>query len=252
MPAQSPAQPVLSRRIVRTEQFRSESLTPPQRAALFDRLYAVYCETMRGHTREQFERHLLSAGDLRLTLYYGAFGDFAGFAYIAIQCVEHERKTVASFCAGGFFRHGYHGGVSGMLFGLREALRFKLRRPRTALGYLSRTSSPAAYRLFATTMPRVYPSRVRQTPAAIEALVRTIGERRNYVRVGDDPWVVRSDAIPRDASRLFELGDDADVRFCVQRNPRFTEGEALLIWIPLNAATIVGGLYRQVRLRLGR
>ncbi|MCV7195172.1 hypothetical protein BST12_23930 [Mycobacterium angelicum] len=238
--------------MVKTERLRSESLTPAQRTPLFDRLYAVYSETMWGHTREEFEKHLLSAGDLSLTLYYGDRGEFAGFAYIAIQSVEHGRKPVAAFSAGGFFRPGYHGGVAGMLFGLREAIRFKLRRPRTALGYLSRTSSPAAYQLFVKTMPLVYPNRFRQTPVDIESLVRAIGERRRYVRVGESPWVVHSDAVPRDASRLRRLVDDADARFCVQLNPRFAEGEALLIWIPLNAATIVGGLYRQVRLRLGR
>lgn len=207
---------------------------------------------MWGHTREQFEEHLFGAGDLGLTLYYGEFGEFAGFAYIGIQCIEHECKTVAAFSAGGFFRHGYHGGTAGMLFGLREALRFKLRRPRTALGYLSRTSSPVAYQLFARTMPLVYPNRFRQTPADVEALVRTIGQRRRYVPVGDSPWIVRSDAIPHDAARLLRSSDDADIRYCLQLNPRFAEGEALLVWIPLNAATIAGGFYRQVRLRLGR
>lgn len=240
------------RSIVKSERLRSDSLSWAQRQALFDRLYSIYSETMWGHTREEFERHLFCAGDLSITLYYGEFAELAGFAYIGIQSVEHAGKTVAAFSAGGFFRPGYHGGITGMRFGLREAIRFKLRRPRTALGYLSRTSSPAAYQLFVTTMPLVYPNRFRQTPAEVEALVRTIGERRRYVRVGDSPWVVRSDAVPRDASRLLQLVDNADARFCVQLNPRFAEGEALLIWIPLTPATIAGGLYRQVRLRLRR
>ncbi|WP_224770100.1 hypothetical protein [Mycobacterium simulans] len=142
--------------------------------------------------------------------------------------------------------------MSGILFGLREALRFKLRQPHMPLGCLVRTSSPVVYRLFARTMPRVYPNRMCRTPPDVEALVRAISAGRHYTPVGESPWVVTSVAIPRDGSRMRLLDDDPDVRFFLQLNPRFTEGEALLFWVPLNAATIAGGLYRQVRLRLGR
>ncbi|SON59811.1 hypothetical protein MSIMFI_01298 [Mycobacterium simulans] len=244
--------PLQLRRIVRSETLRPASLAPEQRSALFDRLHAVYSETTLGLTRDQLENVLFSADDLRLTLYYGAYGEFAGFTSIGIQCVEHEGKTVATFSPGGFLRRGYHAGVSGILFGLREALRFKLRQPHMPLGCLVRTSSPVVYRLFARTMPRVYPNRMCRTPPDVEALVRAISAGRHYTPVGESPWVVTSVAIPRDGSRMRLLDDDPDVRFFLQLNPRFTEGEALLFWVPLNAATIAGGLYRQVRLRLGR
>lgn len=247
------ALPTSDRRIVSSESVRSEALSPALRSSLFGRMYAVYSETMYGHTREQFEQHLLGGGDLHLTLYYGARGEFAGFAYIGIQRIEHRGKPVAAFSAGGFFLPGYHdGGVSGMLFGLRKALWFKLCHPRTALGYLARTSSPVAYRLFTRTMIRVYPIRTRSTPPEIDALVRKLGAGRHYVPLGADPWVVRSDAIPRDTTGMSRLQDHPDVRFYRRLNPRFAQGEALLVWMPLNAATIVGGLYRQIRLRLGR
>ncbi|WP_241010579.1 hypothetical protein [Mycobacterium camsae] len=239
------------RRIAGSETVRSETLSAGRRAELLDRMYDVYTQTMHGHTREQFEQHLFGAGDLRLTLYRGASGEFAGFAYIGIQCVEHAGRPVAAFSAGGFFRPGYHdGGVSGMAFGLREALRFKLRRPGTALGYLARTSSPVAYRLFTRTMPRVYPSRGRPIPPDIDALVRKLAAGRGYRPIGADPWIVRSDAVPRNAAGMNRFESHPDVRFYRELNPH--HDEALLVWIPLTAVTMLGGLCRQVRLRLSR
>lgn len=93
--------------------------------------------------------------------------------------------------AGVFFRPGYHGGATAGLFGLRQALRFKLRAPRTPLAYVTRSSSPAVYRLLASTMPRLYPSRTRSTPPKIETLAMAVSGRRHYEPVGADPWVVR-------------------------------------------------------------
>ena len=139
-----------------------------------------------------------------------------------------------------------------MLFGLRQALLFKLNEPLTPLGYLIRTSSPAVYRLLASTVPRIYPSPKQQTPAAVEALVHAVSARRRYVSVGEDPWVVRSGATPRHPTRLQRLEDDPNVQFFIDRNPRFAEGEALLVWVPVDAANLAGLSFRLLYARLSR
>ncbi|QLL10245.1 hypothetical protein H0P51_15170 [Mycobacterium vicinigordonae] len=235
------------------EFFESDSLSGARLSEIFDGIYDVYRATMYGHTREQFEHHLLGSGNLHLALYYGIAGEIAGFAFIGIQCVEHRGTTFAAFSGGGFFRPEYRDcGVPGMRYGLREALRFKLRHPGVALGYLARTSSPVAYHLFARTMPRVYPSPTRSTPPDVEALVRKFSAGRDYIPVNDDPWIVRSDAVPHDVSRMRRLDGHPNVQFYRERNPNYTDGEALLVWIPLNMATIAGGIHRQIRLLLQR
>jgi hypothetical protein len=149
-------------------------------------------------------------------------------------------------------RLGYRGGSSGALFGLREALRFKLRHPRIPLAYFTRTSSPAAYRLIASTMPRVYPSCTHETPADVSALMSAISFRRQYVPVGGERWVVRSPAIPNNASRLRRLERDPYARFYTQLNPRYAQGSSLMTWVPLNLANIFGGLVGLLRGRSAR
>ncbi len=239
-------------RIVRKDYLRWASLEPAQRSALIDGLYAVYSATVRDLTRDEFETLVFGAGNGRLALFYGEGEELAGFTYARIERMEHAGRTHAVFCAGVYFRPGCRGGVLGALFGLREALRFKLRQPRTPLAYCTRSSSPAPYRLLASTMPRVYPSRKHQTPAEVEALACALTARRQYVRVGKSPWVVRSGATPRDASRLGRIEHDPDVRFYTELNPRFAEGHSLLAWVPLDAANVAGGLFRALRAKLAR
>lgn len=45
---------------------------------------------------------------------------------------------------------------------------------------------------------------------------------------------MRSPATPNDSSRLRRLHNSEHVRFYVELNPRFAEGDSLLTWIPLD------------------
>ncbi|GAB91713.1 hypothetical protein [Gordonia rhizosphera] len=242
----------ITRRIARRECLDAASMTPAERSALADRLFEVYSDTVHGFDRRDFESQVFAADDVRLALFYGAEGELAGFACAHVERIAHDDRTYAVLCASLYFRLGYRGGTSGALFCLREALRFKLREPRTPLVYVTRCASPAVYRLLASTMPEVYPSRTRQTPSDVEALVRIVGQRWGYVPVTDGPWVVSSVATPHEPSRLRRLDSDPDARFYLRMNPRFAEGDALVVWTPLSAANIAGGIFRLLRGKLGR
>ncbi|MFL0181630.1 hypothetical protein [Mycobacterium sp. SMC-15] len=218
-----------------------------ERQTLADQLYDVYSETVRGLTRDELADEVLGRNDARVALFYGTKRELAGFSYVGIERIEHAGRQYAVFCASVYCRLGYRGGVQASRFGLREALRFKFREPNTPLAYLTRCASPAVYRLIASTMPRVYPSLLHQTPDDVEALIRKLSVRRNYRSVGEDPWIVRSVATPQNPSRLSHIQRDAQVRFFIELNPRFADGLALLTWTPLDAANIAGGLCQLAR-----
>ncbi len=228
------------------------SLSPAQRSALSAKLFDIYDETVHGVTQVELDTMIFGTDDGRLALFYSAHDELVGFSFASIERVQHGGRTFAVFVAGVLFRLGCRGGSSASLFGLRQALQFKLRHPRTPLAYVSRSSSPAAYRLLACTMPRVYPSRGEEPSDEIVALVRAASARLQYAPVGDGPWIVHSGATPRDTSRMRRIKRDPHTRFYLELNPRYAEGEALMVWIPLDAANIAGGLFRLLRTRLGR
>jgi hypothetical protein len=251
-PSAAPTRGDGPQRIVRSERLRLASLDPSERSAVIDQLYRIYSETVQGDTREQFEAQVFGGGEVRVALFYGTCDELAGFTFAGIARMDHGGRNYAVFCAGVFFRLGYQGGKWSALFGLREALRFKLREPRTPLAYCTRSSSPAVYRLLASTMPEIYPSRHCETPAEIESVVRAFTARRKYVAVGEGPWVVKSGARPRNAARMRRIISDPEARFYTELNPHYAERNALVVWIPLGPRNIVGGLLRLLRGRLAR
>ncbi|KAA1250037.1 hypothetical protein F0Q45_11965 [Mycobacterium simiae] len=213
------------------------------------RLYEVYATTSYGCTAEQFAAVFFRGDDVRVVLFYGESDEIAGFSYTAFEPMHHEGRTLTLINAGVFFRPGYHGGTDTGLFGLKQALRFKLCHPLSTLVYVTRCSSPAVYRLLASTMSRIYPSPRCPTPPDIEALARAASTLRNYVSVGQNPWIVRTIAIPRYASRLRTIEEDPLARYFSYLAPRYAAGECLLVWLPLDAANIAGGLLRLLRRR---
>jgi hypothetical protein len=241
-----------SKRVYRTAYVRSASLSPVQRSALIDQLYEIYCETVRGDSRDVFETLIFGACGVRIALFYGAEDELAGYSYIGADHVDHAGRTYAVQRGGTFFRLGYHGGPNSMVFGMCNALRYKLRHPRTPLAYLTRSTTPAVYRLIASIMPRAYPSPKLQTPQHVLALIPVLTARRGYLPVDGNPWVVREDTSLCDPSRLRRLQGDPYAQFYTELNPRFAHGESLLTWAPLDVANVVGGLLRVLRRRLAR
>ena len=233
-------------RIVRREYLRSECLETARRRELADELYNIYSETLHGYTPEAFDDLIFGTPRVRLALFYSARDELAGFAFAAIDRIEHAGRTHAVMGGGGFFRSHYRGGPLASLFILGQGIRARLREPHIPLAYLTRATTPAAYRRLAWAMPTIYPSRRRQTPVDVETLVRTLSPRRHYVQVSDSPWVVRS-AAPHDPSRLQRLDHDPDVRFYLELNPRFAQGESLLVWVRADMADLAGGFARALR-----
>lgn len=242
VPAPRPA----PERIVRREYLRSECLRAARRRELAGELYDIYTETLHGYTPEAFDELVFGTLPVRLALFYGARDDLAGFAFAAIDRIEHAGRTHAVMGGGGFFRSQYRGGPVASLFLLGQGIRARLREPQVPLAYLTRATTPAAYRRLAATMPTIYPSRRHPTPVDVETLVRALSPRRHYVPVGDSPWVVRS-AAPHDPTRLRRLDHDPDVRFYLELNPGFARGESLLVWVRADLADLAGGFARALR-----
>ena len=231
------------------------TLDASARSELCERCHAIYRELSETLDRERFEQLFFQRDDTRIALFYGSRGELAGFSNATILRVQHEGIEHAVFSAGVYVQLAYRAGEMSAIYGLTEALRFRLRHPRTPLAYLSMASSPAPYCLFTRTMSRVYPSRHRETPPKLESLVRKVIEVRGLTPIGDSPWLVETFVKPRDLARLHvsrRLRDDPDAAFYRQQNPTFetTADAALLVWIPLDSANILTGLLRATWRRL--
>jgi hypothetical protein len=229
-------------------------LDPYRRASLGDALFSIFSDYYAGFDRDDFASLFLARDDLVLGLLYGPGGRLAGFCSIRRTIYTASRRRYGVFSAGVYVDTDFKGGRVAAMFGLLEALRFKLWHPWLRVAYLGIAHTPAPYRLFTRTMARVYPSRVARSgdpPGEIAEVMRLGLADRGWPTVGLDPWVLATPMLARRSNwleRKPEMREDPDVRFFAERVPGWAErGHALAVWIPLDIRDIVGGALRVLR-----
>lgn len=241
-----PLAPTPRKKIARLERVTLRDVPPQELPPLIDRLFAIFQEFFADVDRDGFVARYLSDGSTRLALCYGDDGALVGFSAAAISRVEVGGRAHLVFSAPVLISLGYRAGAEVALFGLTEALLVKLGRPWAPLAYVAATATPASYGLFARTMTEFYPSVRGPAPEAVVEAMEQVRRQRRLERVGESPWVVRSSR-PLGAQRLAAEGamrDDRHAAFFREASPRWLEGEALLVWIPLDLANIASGVFR--------
>jgi hypothetical protein len=237
------------KRITNTRTLRLGDLTKAEREALYVEAYALYAAYKTGVDRATFERHFFADDDARVALFHDEAGALIGFYSAAVQRVAHEGRQHAVFGALLCIDTRYDGTREATVRAIVDALRFKLREPRTPLAFMGVVTTPASFRRLAVTMPTTYPSRHVPTPAAIDALVRETARLRGLTFVDEARWLVRGLGEPRQPERLKHsqsLRDDPHARFYMDRNPRFEEGIGMLIWFPLDVENLFRALVRRL------
>lgn len=247
-----PPRPRAPRRpISRTRRVSLAQLAPEVRATLCADAYAIYARYKTGVDRDTFDRQFLADDSARAALFYSHDGELVGFACASLHRIVHAGRIHAVYGAMLFIDTDYRGTREATYFAVTEALRVKLREPRTPLAYLGVVTSPASYRMFAAAMPTYYPSRRTPVPPAVHQLVRSALDRRGLALEDDQHLLVRGLGAPAQPARLLaaaSLRDDPDARFYLDRNPRFSEGVAMLLWVPLTLQNLLGALARLVGL----
>ena len=237
-------------RVTRARRVILGQLAPAEREDLSARAYAIYAAYKRDVDRATFQRAFLSDDATRVALFHGEDGAFAGFATAAIDRVDSAAQRLAVYSALLFIDTHYSGVGPASLFAIKEALRFKLREPRTPLAYMGVVTSPASYRMFAATMPTFYPARGAAVPPGAARAMRDAARARGLTFVDEERLLVRGLGAPRYPERLrgaATLRDDPDARFYLDRNPAFDEGVGMLIWVPLTLGNLLGALARRVQ-----
>jgi hypothetical protein len=232
--------------VARVEHFMLADLSPAERAKLVDDTYRISLAYFPDDDRDGFEQAFFSGDTTWTFLFYGANGALAGFSAVSCLWVSHEGQDHAVFkgvtCVDARYKLTWRSRMPVML----EAALFKLRHPRTPAGYMGMAASPSGYRLLASSVPRLYPSRHAAMPETIKALVLKATRMRGFEPVDEERLLVSATSRLAQPERLRSsrsLKDDPDARFFVEQNPDF-DRFYMLVWVPLDLGNLARGAAR--------
>ncbi|HLT35761.1 MAG TPA: hypothetical protein VK034_05735, partial [Enhygromyxa sp.] len=233
-----------------------ETLDSPAREALVDALYRVHSEIFDGVDRDAFVHYVIDspAERTRIMVQRDDADRIVGyFAFHLFRRTIRGREVAVLRGESGFLRE-HRGGASTLRFGFGEGIDAFARNLGVPLYYLGCLVHPTSYHSFCKYMRPVWPSREHPADAELRALMSELGDSFGLDKVGEDPLVRQVGWRTRDteAERAFwQRCDKPDVRFYIEANPGYVEGHGLLTLVPVDAASLVGGVGRIAREKTG-
>jgi len=232
-------------------------LSPEERATFTDALYRVHCELFDGVSRASFARYVVDApaDETRILVHRDSQGEIVGyFAGHTFRRTLRGAPVVVLRAEMGMLR-GHRGGATNARYGFSEAARIVARSPGTPVYLLTCLIHPSSYDDLTRYARPVWPSPTHRPDAELLALLCELGDSFGLRPVGDDPLVRKVGWRPRDtaAERAFwRRNERPAVRFFVDANPDYGEGNGLLTLVPMTPAVLAGALGREARERSGR
>jgi hypothetical protein len=236
------------------------TLTAAERDRLAEDLYVVQVQIFGGVSYGDFRAYVVDspAQRTRIQRFYDAdTNELVGFAATHVFTMEVDGRTTDVLRAEVGLLEGYRGqSAAGMLL-LKEGARLALRSLFRPAYFLACPVHPASYLAVARGSSHAWPRPEAETPAEIQVamsqLDHAIGLQRPTDLCGSGVrkvgWVTRQSMCDQ---AFWANHSDEKVRFYIDQNPGYVQGDGLLIVVPVHARSTVEAVSNYVRIQLRR
>ena len=214
---------------------------------LTDRLFTIHKEIFEGVSKEQFRKYVIEP-DSRLTrirVYKDREGNEVG--YLSFQVFEtgkRRRDPLVVRTEVGFLPNFRRYNITLPTL-IKDAVKYQLSTLGRKAYFLATPVHPTPYRLGLAQLPEVWPRPDQPTPESIQAVFNQLTNAlkiqksetgsRFTCKVG---WKVKESQVLKD--RIMSRKDPV-TRFYLEHNPDYTEGNGLLMLVPLTFQTYFKG-----------
>jgi hypothetical protein len=230
-----------------TKVFAAEKIDPSklsrqERQALSEELYRIHHAAFSGLDEEEFDHYVVNspAIDTKILLYRNREKEVIG--YFGVHRFEKSvnEHPLIVFRAEVGLLPGYRQRDANLSFWLLEALRFKLLHPGKQVYFFYVPVSPSFYAMVARYAHPVYPIHNGDIPSPILTLMIDLAQQFGLKQADEgNPLIRKVGWITKATDRekdFWQRSSNPHIRFYIDANPRFTEGNGLLTLIPLTFA----------------
>ncbi|MFC7782411.1 hypothetical protein [Legionella taurinensis] len=193
----------------------------------------------------QFNEAVLGAGKPGdLAVFYGHHDRIIGFMRIYRQLFCVDARDYIVFLGGTYHDQRLNICYSAAKIGLIQAMKYKLSHPEQELVFFSNVNTPTKYQFLSTMSEIYYPRPQKPVPGPILQLVNKLKAYNHWQSAAHHPMVITNQlAVLHPDLPLIEQNELTDYYHSI--NPEYRKGHSLLVYLPLNLATIGHGI-RQV------
>lgn len=237
-----------------TEVFSAERIDPSdldarQREALSKKLYAIHQAVFTGLDQKAFDHYVVNspARKTRILLYRNRRKELIGyFGVHRFETVVDGQPIVVLRGEVGLLP-GYRQKDANLSFWWMEATRFKLLHPKKHVYFFFVPVSPSFYAMAARYTHKAYPGRRLNIPADALRLMVQLASQFALPQVEEGNPLVRKvgwiTLATRQEQDYWRSTRNPYVRFYIDANPKFGEGNGLLTLIPVTLTNALLSLF---------
>ncbi|MCE3045253.1 MULTISPECIES: hypothetical protein [Legionella] len=196
---------------------------------------------------EQFRNEVLGVEKPgALALYYDQFNHLTGFTRVCRQVIYPKSKPVIAYWGGTYYNQRVNPGFVAAKFGLAHAMKDKLAHPEEEFIYFAHTNTPSRYQFLNSFNHNIYPKPDTRTPDYVLERADCLINDNNWIPHSEHSMVIKNHvALTNGIDPHF---DDRNPfhNYYVSINPNYHLGNSLLVYLPLNLATIGMGIKQVV------
>lgn len=248
----------MSDRIKKSDVVVPSMLSPDEKEIFVDSLYQLHTQIFDGVDKTIFISYVVDspATLTRIRVYKNETGDWIG--YCAVHRFDQsvfDRSCVVFRAEAGLLRE-YRGRSLTLWFGFNEAIKYRLRHPFCSLYYLGSFVHPSVLYMFSRYFSEYYPRADSPLPDTVKHFMLELAnifhikpvEGQSFLarQVG---WITKESDEDR---RYWQQKEDPTVKFYIQTNPGYVDGNGLLTLVPLTFSNITMSLVRFIKNKMRR
>jgi hypothetical protein len=237
-----------------TEVLSAETIDPSeldkrQRQALVDKLYAIHRTVFAGLDQQAFDRYVVNspAKKTRILLYRNRQKEPIGYFGVHRFETEVDGQPLVVFRGEVGLLPGYRQKDANLSFWWTEATKFKLLHPGKRVYFFFVPVSPSFYAMAVRYTHKAYPGRDLNIPADALRLLTQLAPQFGLPAVEEGKPLVRKvgwiTLATQQEQAFWRTTRNPYVRFYIDANPKFGEGNGLLTLIPVTFANALLSLF---------
>lgn len=229
-----------------------------QKQKILNRFFSIHQQIFTNVDYQTYRKQILEtrAENITLHMFKNKQGKDVGFCILYRYRMLMDKNSIIVFRSDAGLLTKYRHKLSTLSFGLLYVLRYKLLHPFENMIYCESFVHPSSYHLLYKYYPLVYPSPDKNMPKNISVLLKTL---RQYFQFKPalsgsnlcaySGWVtIDSDPDLMEKKKL----QYPDVAYFHEKNPKFKEGDGLIVLIPVKIIYIVKSLFTLTIARLSK
>lgn len=234
------------------------SLAAKERDNFFDSLYQLHSEIFDGVEKDEFVSYVIDspADYTRIRIYKNKRQEWIGYCAVHRFNKPVSDRPLTIFRAEAGILREYRGSNQTLWFAFREAIKYRIVHPFCDIYYLGSFVHPSVLYMLSRYFGKCYPAANKPLPDVTKELMLELAsifglapvEKQNALvrKVG---WITKESAEDRN---FWQNHTNEVVKFYIQTNPGYVNGNGLLTLVPLTFGNISISLVNFIKNKLIR